>query len=60
MRLTTKKMQAPLSRANERAILMERKWRSNVFRKTKDYFFRVSSMVSGVSFWTVILRVTVV
>jgi hypothetical protein len=60
MRLTTKKMQAPLSRANERAILMERKWHSNVFRKTKDYFLRVSSMVSGVSFWTVTLRVTVV
>jgi hypothetical protein len=58
MRLTTKKMQTPLSRANERAILMETKWRSNLSRK-ESYFFSVSSMVSGVSFWTVILRVTV-
>ena len=59
MRLTTKKMQTAPSRANERAILMERKWHSNDFRGTEDYFFSVSSMVSGVSFWTVTLRVRV-
>ena len=50
----------PRPATNERAILMERKLRSNLFRRTKDYFFNVSLMVSGVSFWTVTLRVMVV
>jgi hypothetical protein len=60
MRLSNEKMQTTPSRAIERAILIEGEWRSNDFRKPEDYFCRVSLMASGVSFWTVTLRVTVV
>jgi hypothetical protein len=47
MRLTTEKMQTPVVALIERAILMEM---GNDFYRTKDYFFRVSLMVRGVSF----------
>ncbi len=57
MRLTTEKMQTALVAPNERAILMET---VADFYRTKVYFFRVSLMVRGVSFWTVSLRVKVV
>ena len=57
MRLTLKKMQTPAVAPIERAILMET---GHDFYRTKVYFFRVSLMVRGVSFWTVIFRVTVV
>jgi hypothetical protein len=50
-------MQTDLVAPSERAILMET---VADFYRTIVYFFRVSLMVRGVSFWTVTLRVNVV